>query len=245
MVTPRLVGRLGNSMFQIACAIGYAKTHGIDFHIPEHTANDKIWPPYVDWLMNPNYNPSLPIKRIDERGHHFQHLDYSKSWGDVNVELDGYWQSERYFAHCKQEVSDLLGFAHPTYQVIAMHVRRGDYVNMPDKHPVCPVKYYEQALRDLPNIPIWIFSDDIPWCEQNLSHLGNIRYIQEQNPLVAMRLMCECNYQIIANSTFSLFPALLYDKVVISPHEDNWFGKANKKLSTKDILPERFIKIKY
>jgi hypothetical protein len=243
IVYPRLVGRLGNQQFEAACAIGYARAHGIDFHIPEHTANDSLWHPHITWLVNPKFDASKPIKKIEERHHHFNHLDFSKNWGDVNLELNGYWQSERYFEHCKQEIADLLGFSHPTFQAIAMHVRRGDYLTLPDQFPVLPVKYYEQAMRDLPNIPIWIFSDDIEWCRQNLSHLGNVKFMDEQDPLKAMRLMCECNYQVIANSSFSLFPALLYDKVVVSPHPDIWYGK-KAGLPTKDLIPERFIKIR-
>jgi hypothetical protein len=60
-----------------------------------------------------------------------------------------------------------------------------------------------------------------------------------------MREMYNGAGMIIANSTFSLFPALLRtdNPVIIAPTEDMWFGKNAKHLNSKDRLPERFIKM--
>ena len=55
--------------------------------------------------------------------------------------------------------------------------------------------------------------------------------------------MAEYKYMIIANSSYSLFASLINDKeCVVAPSEDKWFGKG-VNLATKDLMPERFIKI--
>ena len=41
---------------------------------------------------------------------------------------------------CKEVVDQ---FDNPIF----IHVRRGDYVNQPDNHPVCPISYYEKGYR--------------------------------------------------------------------------------------------------
>jgi hypothetical protein len=50
---------------------------------------------------------------------------------------------------------------------------------------------------------------------------------------------------IIANSTFSLYPALLRadNPVVIAPAEHRWFGIQAQNLNSPDRMPERFIKL--
>jgi hypothetical protein len=126
---------------------------------------------------------------------------------------------------------------------VSMHIRRGDYVEANDFHPVQNIEYYEKALDMIGDYQkLLIFSDDIEWCKTNLQ-FRNINFCDGFSPIEDMMIMSRCSHNIIANSSFSWWAAQLNEnekKKVIAPTK--WFGpKLN--LETKDIIPETWIKI--
>ena len=142
-VTCRLVGRLGNQQFQIAAVIGYAKTHGMDWWIPKHSTNETIWPNHFKHLANGQPKTPLQLYQIYKEPSH----DYRDIPKFENVILDGYWQSERYFIHAMDEVR--AAFALPYKRLdgfVGIHVRRGDYLSMLDRHPVVTYEYLRDAV---------------------------------------------------------------------------------------------------
>ncbi len=152
-------GRLGNNLFQKAAAIGYAMNSGVDYK-------------FVG-------NPRNPVF-ITENAHSYNYLPtYSPIFHmDRDVVLNGYWQSEKYFAHCREEVLKAFGYNwEPRPGWCSIHVRRGDYLNYPDKHPVVTSEYLERAISsvyyDTGVLQFMVFSDDIPYCK---SILPNLRY---------------------------------------------------------------------
>ena len=110
MVIPKTYGRLGNFLFQVASAIGYAKRHNLDFTVPTRTKDPKWNPVYLQHLANPDYNPAIPVVRVTERGHAYQEIPFKQTWRARNIELDGYWQSERYFKEWRFSILDLFGY---------------------------------------------------------------------------------------------------------------------------------------
>src|SRR5690606_14144395 len=94
------------------------------------------------------------------------------------VYLDGYWQSEKYFLGQDQLVRSLFKFPEPPADLrnavvnsasVAVHVRRGDYVNNARRH-ICHLDYFYAAMRlakqELGAVTFFIFSDDIEWCQE-------------------------------------------------------------------------------
>lgn len=204
---------------------------------------------------------SLKLKYGYIRQHDFAyHPKYLKLNPHRNFYLDGYWQSEKYFqrslAKIKQQlVFSKLDFDNEQYLTIinnnnsiAIHVRRGDYVNHPLHGGICDLNYYHQAIKfmkDQVSNPYFIvFSNDITWCKINLK-LDNALYITGNNKINSykdMQLMSQCKYNIIANSSFSWWGAYLnnyIDKIVIAPKI--WFNKDS--YDTKDLLPSTWIKL--
>ena len=60
----------------------------------------------------------------------------------------------------------------------SIHVRRGDYLGLPNHHPTQPIEYYIQAIKLIGEDKHYvIFSDDIKWCEENFSFLNNKTFI--------------------------------------------------------------------
>ena len=119
----------------------------------------------------------------------------------------------------------------------SIHVRRGDYLGLPNHHPACPLEYYEEAMKQMDDSKIFlVFSDDFGWCKENFTN-SNVIFIEDNKDYIDLFLMTLCQNNIIANSSFSWWGAWLNqneNKKVIAPNK--WFGKAIQH-NTKDLIP--------
>ncbi|RFZ95596.1 alpha-1,2-fucosyltransferase [Mucilaginibacter conchicola] len=177
-----------------------------------------------------------------------------------NVYLEGYWQSERYFAAISDTIRHDLTFPEPVPEdrleiidqikknlSVAVHIRRGDYVKLSNYVDLGESDYYKKAVdlisSKLDNIVYFIFSDDIDWVKQNIHLQGNCVYVEKsENALVDLQLISLCQHQIIANSSFSWWGAWLNKnptKTIIAPNR--WFS--DPQINTSDIIPSGWIKI--
>ena len=108
---------------------------------------------------------------------------------------------------------------------IALHVRRGDYIQNSDNHPPCPKEYYDTALSKFDNNrTVVIFSDDPQWCS---TEFPDDRFLVSEggDNLADLCMMSLCSDFIIANSSFSWWGSWLSknpNKRIIAP--DKWFG---------------------
>lgn len=242
-------GRLGNNLFQKAAAIGYAQHHRMQYNLSELPLIKQITS-YSGLARSAH--PDVHI--LHENGHQYQELPFTYSWRYRDVILNGYWQSEKYFAHCREEVLKAFGYSWELYpRICSVHVRRGDYLNYPDKHPVVTMEYLARSMEMMTDQrgveTFMVFSDDIPWCRENFRDLP-YDFVYSTNKTAENDLVegsC-CEHNIISNSTFSWWQAWLNrnpDKAVISPSKDNWFGPGNAHLDTSDLTPDSWIQIKF
>jgi hypothetical protein len=168
-----------------------------------------------------------------------------------NKYLIGYWQNEKYFKDIRSEIlncfksKDKISFEANYYlkriknsNSVALHVRRGDYIqdrHTNSVHGVCNLDYYNRAISyinsKVSNPVYFIFSDDMPWCKENIHHLGDIIFVDNtSNSIDDLELMKSCKHNIIANSTFSWWGGWLNNyksKIVIAPKI--WFLKSPDK----------------
>ena len=171
-----------------------------------------------------------------------------------DVYLSGYWQSEKYFMGIKDEIRKAFTFNDKnecdlaiknlicSTESVAVHIRRGDYVNNKLHGNICGVQYYQNAIdfiREKIKAPkFFVFSDDIEWCETNLNLVDAVmvRGNTGTNSYLDMYFMSLCKHNIIANSTFSWWGAWLnanpYKKVVAP---SKWFNLSNSPVV--DIIP--------
>jgi hypothetical protein len=180
----------------------------------------------------------------------FNELNYHN---DSHYYLNGYWQSEKYFKEIEDTIRRELQASNESLEKfsnfpinennISIHIRRTDYVMSNGYHPLQSIEYYQKGIdviREYDNI--FVFSDDINWCKENLQ-FKNMIFIEGFDDVEDIWLMSLCKNNIIANSSFSWWAAWLNsnsDKKVIAPL--NWFGiQAN--LNTYDIIPDNWIKI--
>jgi hypothetical protein len=181
-----------------------------------------------------------------------------------NTYIDGYWQSEKYFADVVAQIREDYTFKLPmNYQNaelakqlsqvngVSLHVRRGDYAKSPKTnlvHGLCSLEYYQSAIQYIAErvgCPyFFVFSDDISWAKNNLKLDFPVQYIDFNSGLDSyndMRLMSMCKHHIIANSSFSWWGAWLNpssEKIVIAPKQ--WFAN---ETDTKDLIPSNWIRL--
>ncbi len=268
----RIIGGLGNQMFQYALFLALKKRfpdeemrvdaslmssyrvhNGLELErvfqlsLPQASFRElmSLTRPMYNYRMARIVDKFLPPRRtelIDISSDHL--MDDIFSTGDCYYK--GYWLDYRY----SKDITDLLqetydfklpfneateGMLHiirKCNNAVGIHVRRGDYLKAKNYAGLCGLDYYEAALKyfmtRFKDPTFFIFSDDIGWCMENIVPLlfGCDYHIIDFNKGIDspldMMLMSECNHNIIANSSFSWWGAVLNknpDKIVCAPRK--------------------------
>lgn len=254
------LGRLGNQMFQYSAIRGIAARHNYEFCIPPKEAfgnedlkvhsdiNNTIYDIFELGEFNRGFC-SNPI--VQESTHAFDKSLFENC--PDNVDFLGYFQTQKYFEHIEEEIKKDFTFKKEIRSIckeyqflkdmnyISLHIRRGDYVNLQDHHPVQSIEYYENALEyfDSKN-PVVIFSDDPEWCKKQALFESDRFIVSENNETsVDLCLMTMCQFHIIANSSLSWWGAYLADSIkVVAPK--NWFN-AKQGIDTSDKYLQNWI----
>lgn len=248
MVTTKLIGRLGNQMFQIATCLSYSLKHSMPYWIPLRSEAEHIWPAYFKHFpQEPNETPFRRYYEYKEPAHNYIEIPLIK-----NVRLEGFFQSEKYFIEHREQIINAFQIPYKKLDgYVSLHIRRGDYLQMQDKHPFITYEYISDAVKyfiDKGYTYFIVCSDDQKWCRIALKPLelfgASFTFSSEKEPMADLALMSCCTHNIISNSSFSWWSAWLNqnpDKIVIAPSK--WFGPGNKNLDDRDILPDNWIKL--
>lgn len=268
MIVMYLEGGLGNLLFQLATAQAVALDYGVqevyylnienNFNIIRGAHGADIDGFHRSFFRNLTLGEP-PLVLQPQILHHgtfeYQKLHYEPDCYNI---YKGYFQSERFFESHNGYVADLFRPSQEILQYIkekysflgnlnclSLHVRRGDYKNLPYHHPVLPIEYYKKSLlahKDYDKI--LVFTNDVNWCYENLVDSRAI-FINE-NEWISMYIMSMCGQHIIANSSFSWWGAKLAE--LFNPQENIrvtypsiWFGSAIQG-NTNDICPSRWQK---
>lgn len=294
MIIVKLIGGLGNQMFQYAAGRYLAHLHQTDLLIDTGYLEKDPDGAYTKRKLELNvFNISLNIatkKEIDrfnientnkyfrtlqrklpilfnnlyatESGttYHKEFLSYPK-----NTYLDGFWQSEQYFKPIESVLINDFVLKDPlnkenkewlkkieSSESVSLHIRRGDYISNPasqSHHGSVDKDYYLKAIEYIKekhkNSEIFVFSDDLEWCEANLKTKETLHFVdanQKQHLHLDMFLMSHCKHNIIANSSFSWWAAWLNRneyKIVIAPLK--WFN--DPRIKTYDLIPKEWIRL--
>jgi hypothetical protein len=260
VITVKLMGGAGNQLFQFA--FGLAQATRLKTLLQVDTDRLGGTRPFClrQWCL---YAPVPTVSglrpTILEQGMPYnQALVDSIKDGDV---IQGYWQSEKYFESVSRLMRAMNQFALLSDRVkslaeqikncnsVALHVRRGDYLNEPHKsfHGILTQDYYNDAINKVyesnSNLKFFLFSDDPVWVREHFNG-ENITVVQPGTEAGDIYLMSLCKHAIIANSSFSWWGAWLGDqqegRTVIAPAK--WFSDTSGE-DYRDIVPERWIKI--
>lgn len=255
MITVQLVGRTGNNMFQIATAISLAKKNNT---IAKYWGDDSYINGFKLKGVEKTNKPNK--KKYIEKTFNYD-KEFESITDDTNIE--GYFQSEKYFLNVKDEIKRCFSFTsnivnstkqnkNGSYKSIikgetstAVHVRRTDYLKHPKIYNQLDKNYYGACLESIKEKGrVLVFSDDINWCREQFDK--RFEYIT-MKPIESMYLMSRCSNIIMANSTFSWWAAWIGSpQKVIYPK--NWFGEdwPYKNIHTtyldciKDLFPQEW-----
>lgn len=250
---------LGNQMFRYAAIRGISAIKNYDFCISE---NNKL-----KSCFNMGNTGNTVFKDLPDhypvyiQKNWTYDLEYINECQDNSI-LFGWFMTEKNFKHIETEVKKDFTFKphildyckslrkETSGEVIAIHIRRTDYLKHLDFFGYCSLDYYKRALDEMPkNLPVFIFSDDPLWCAKQSIFSGNgnrFRFVSTEENLSKYQdvvvvpddtynlcFMSLCNYFIIANSTYSWWGAWLAEnkKRVIAPKF--WYSPRTIKYGVK------------
>lgn len=280
MIITKLMGGLGNQMFQYASAYAVAKKNRTDLAIDADwfiSENSSVWHMSYEldcfninvkhitpnqYLISDKKRTSLKEllgkKRYIEYRENGMRYDPRVFEQGKNIVMYGYWQSEKYFGSCRDDilrefkfVAKLTGKNLERKSIIeqtdavSLHVRRGDYANHAHTnafHGLMGLDYYKAAIESIAkrvkSPHFFVFSDEPEWCQENLKINYPHTFISgNKKGCYDMQLMTNCKHHILANSSFSWWGAWLDtnpDKIVIAPKK--WFN--DPFMDATDLVPE-------
>jgi hypothetical protein len=173
----------------------------------------------------------------EEKDFGFHEIPYN----DRNLYLRGYFQSWRYFEQhiplmrtaineFQSDNNVYLKFLHElqSEQWVAIHLRRGDYLNNQKIYEITSSKYYSNAIKNLTSsnqdfLKV-IFTDSPEYVNQVIpKHDLVISIAEELTPMENLILMSKAHALIGANSTFSWWAGLAMDENKRKIFPSKWF----------------------
>jgi hypothetical protein len=216
-----LRGGLGNQMFQYGFGLHLARRAGAEL-ILRHDGSMRNFALRMFGLINQcsACHSEAELEWYDD----YEEGIEEEMIGDVladpanSIKVQGWFQNERFFLPVAEEVRKQFDFRIPLpsfaagRQVVAVHVRLGDYLQSTIHRPL-PADYYATALgkmrRDLDDPLFLVFSDDPRGCPECLRDQEDVMILPWLYDEQAFGLMSSCNAFIIANSSFSWWAAWL------------------------------------
>lgn len=251
-VIPYLHGGLGNKLFQIAAALGYANMYHRTLvlspsliEIPNYTRGN-----HLDTIFNKlprvDITPKEQYTMSNEEYSTYRQIPYMKS----DFILRGYFQNEKYFQNCKKEILNLF---RPSETMIDnlrfnyihlddayfIHIRtykikrvNGEMEDFTSSHLVDLTDYFSKALELIhcENRKIYLLTDNLILAKQIYPFIQKLDYVYvDDSDVNLLYLMSLCRYGgICSNSTFSWWGAYL-----------------NESRDKKIIMPRKWLKLDY
>lgn len=247
MIVPTLMGGLGNTLFQIAAAIGQAELTRNEWKIPAS------WK-YREYFSIPDekYIDSHELPRYKELNFHYSPIPKFD-----NLELFGYFQSELYFKHCERKIRMYFRNRFPVSEIPegagAIHIRGGDYLNLSEYHYNLEPEYYHAAIGQSGLELFYVFTDDKPHAQKILKginrqfvYFDSLAKSKEANDVYDLFQMSKFPVIIMANSSYSWWAQWLnpnMNKVVYAPPK--WFGEKKSHYITDDLYCDNWEVVNY
>lgn len=232
------MGRMGNQMFQYACAKNLELQEGFTCSLDDLSKLDYFELAPMERLTNVIKSKFFfhIIKRI--RKIEVNNLEFDDMWRDYKSWLSernkpsmiwGFFQSERYFSDSADQIKSYFRVK-KKYQVsfnqflstnhlikggyTAIHIRRTDYKGffvkgLQGDDFTLPIEYYNSVFPLLDlTMPLVLVSDDPVFCQESFGHLSNI-IISNEDAITDFQIMSNAGQLAISNSTYAWWAAWL------------------------------------
>ena len=163
---------------------------------------------------------------------------------------DVYVQSEKYWKPYAEEIKQMYGegIRRNSIDMVAIHVRRGDYLRVPEFHmQLTDTDYYQRAIQEFDEHTNFLVfckdnqGDDVDkadneWCKEYFQKitLGRSYMHEHSTESEDLNTMASCKGLIMANSTFSWWAAYLGEQEnIICP--EKWFVDGKQRI---DLIPQ-------
>lgn len=250
-----LMGGLGNQMFQISHVLSQSWRYGTECILPPQSNTQNQGNNTSNYINNifKQLNFSNLINCNDsifEKSFSFNHINLD---GLKSIRFHGYYQSSKNFYGFDNEIKDIFKINNETKEKIvkkypniikdnsvSIHVRRGDYNNFYNVHPVITKEYILNCLSKIYDTSnLYFFSDDKQWVVDNFSDM-DFEFVELDYDYEELWSISLCNKNIMSNSSFSWWGAFLNtnkDKQIFCP--SSWFGPDGLK-DYQDIFEPYF-----
>ena len=223
---------LGNNLFEISTHIVFCLKINLPFCFPDI---ELLYNKIKDYPRNTIYRnldikPKKNMKKIYNIKWYLKNLDSHRKIILKIFSIDSNTKKKLDKKYLNKFRNKIL---------VSLHVRRGDFVFIAKKwnpnyivnnkiYAEKSINYIKTKLKT--NFEILVFSDDIPWCQENLN-FPNIHFISNDWDFEDLWLMSLCDHNIINSSTFSWWGAYLNPKygknIVVCPRKSIFKEKNN------------------
>lgn len=265
MVISELWGRLGNGLFMLSIGLYISKKIGVKFAIkPSSICNNNERLHYYDQEIFPfeffrqfnTLDRDYDISKYQKIMHPKKYNSYKDFPLKNNIIIRDWFINKNYvcydlikdiFVPSKELTEEIFDLYNPTRNSLAINLRRGDYLwnyNQDRGYYVLSADYVKNAYQFLNKSydKVFVLSDDIDWCEQNLDFCDNFVFVNKetQNSKIFFDLFLQyfVGDHIISPSTFCWWAQYLNpnpEKIVIAPYP--WrIGKNNDDLFITDKM---------
>ena len=266
MVIVKLSGGIGNQMYQYAVSrsIAHRLNTELKFDLSDASFRKRNHGHYrlCNFNIQENFATPEEIEHVKKNGIIIPPLPNLENC-QRDIFIQGHWMhSEEFFIEIADIIRSEFTLRNPLHEnsaawerkilaaenSISLHIRHGDYVKGGHIHIIgaVPLAYYKTCVETLqktfPNLTAFVFSDDLPWVQENLKLDVPTEFVSDcETDDEEFYLMSICKHNAIANSTFSWWAAWLNpnpDKKVFVP--EPW---ARSRLWNNGI-PASWIKVR-
>lgn len=263
--------RLGNQFFQYAFARALSKRLKTQFFLVE--GKEKLilseyfelegYSKFLNLLKKIIYK--LKNRKLFENLQAIEIQSPFDNLSDNSIYL-GYFQSELFFKDIADHISSYIVIKsryvttfnklyRQTFtesKVIAIHIRRGDYLNLDhwwlenlgSDNLSLPISYYEKCLSQIENLnayKLFFVSDDIEYVKTYFGHYKNAIF-GGNDMITDLQILTNAHVCILSNSSFSWWAAYLNkhpNKKIFCPKY--WLGFKIEKEYPESIIPNNWI----